>query len=144
MKAESDLNSAILLDPTDEAAQTLLSHLRGLLKAQNLVQQLSSGVGGDNRATTVKEIRDIINRTNETTALSVLWQDVVKHFGEYNSFVIPQGVVRVIFALLVLAGLTGGISAAYDWFWGIIGAVVLFGVALVLYMLTIFSGVFRR
>jgi tetratricopeptide (TPR) repeat protein len=84
-KAIDNLNSAANLDPTDDTVQVLLLHLRSLLKAQNLINGLNTGneqIKG--RAAANKEIREIIDLTNETTALSKLWQDVVKLFGDYN------------------------------------------------------------
>ena len=45
VKAEMNLNIALDFDPTNDAIKTLLSHLRSLLIAQNLVYQLNSGIG---------------------------------------------------------------------------------------------------
>jgi tetratricopeptide (TPR) repeat protein len=85
VKTETSLKSALALDPTDDAVQTLLLHLHNLIKAQNLIKNLNAGnVETGNRSIVISEIRKIIKLTNETTELSKLWQDVVRLFGEYN------------------------------------------------------------
>lgn len=84
-KAESDLNAALDLDPTDDAIKVLLSHLRSLLKAQSLINILNAeGEQARNRSVIIAEVKGIINSTNEATLLSKLWQEVVKLFGECN------------------------------------------------------------
>lgn len=81
VSAEANLSLAIDLDPTDHTLQTLLSHLRSLLKAQNLMQQLHSSVGSaGNRSKIDKEIKAIIELTNETPVLSALRQELVSHY----------------------------------------------------------------
>jgi hypothetical protein len=85
-KASGYLSSAINFDPTDDASKILLVHLQSLLKAQNLVQQLHSGAEGEiNRSEIDKEIQEIINLTNETSALSVLWQEIVSRYQKGKS-----------------------------------------------------------
>jgi tetratricopeptide (TPR) repeat protein len=85
-RAVDDLNSAFNLDPTDDAVGTLLSHLRSLLKAQNLINNLNAGTEEiGSRSGAIKEIRKIIKLTSETTELSKLWQEVVNLFGKYNN-----------------------------------------------------------
>jgi tetratricopeptide (TPR) repeat protein len=142
VKAEANLNFAVDLDPTDDTIQTLLLHLRKLLTAQNLIRGLM--VGTRNRSSVIKEIREIINLTNQTTALSKLWQEVVVLFGEYNRYSISPDITRVIFVLLILAGLLGGVSASIGWFIGVDIAVILLGVALILFVSTIIPGIFKR
>ncbi len=85
-RAVHDLNSAFLFDPTDDAAGTLLSHLRGLLKARSLLDRLEADFEKTRkRSEMTKEIREIVYLTNETTTLSTLWQEIVRRFGEYNN-----------------------------------------------------------
>jgi hypothetical protein len=87
VKAEADLSLAIDLDPTDHIVQTLLPHLRSLIKAQKLVWQLSSCFGDlMNRSKIDKEIRDILELTNETPILSNLWQTV---YEAHHQFFVP-------------------------------------------------------
>jgi hypothetical protein len=144
-KVEVYLISAIDMDPTDVTAVILLSHLRSLLKAKKMVEQLSLGVAvrGD-RSKNTREIREIIERTNETVELNPLWQQVVKLFGEYKSIFVPQEITSVLFILLISAGLLGGLSANFGWVSGLVIAVILFGVSFFLYILIIFSLIFKR
>jgi tetratricopeptide (TPR) repeat protein len=89
LRAVDDLNSAFNLDPTDDVTGTLLLHLRSLLKAHRLINSLNVGaVNRRSRSAAIKEIREIINLTNETTVLSKLWQGVVNLFGERDKNII--------------------------------------------------------
>ncbi|MEK6753053.1 MAG: hypothetical protein AABZ00_12415 [Chloroflexota bacterium] len=147
VKAEADLNLAIAFDPTDNTSQILLLHLRSLLKAKNLIGSLSfSGMKAKSRLATVEEVRKIIDATDDVTALSTLWQEVVRLFGNYQNknFSIPPSITRIVLILLLSAGIMGGVSASYDWFTGIIIAVIFFGVASILFVLSIFPGIFKR
>jgi hypothetical protein len=101
-RAVDDLNSAFNLDPTDDVTGTLLLHLRNLLKAQNLINGLNAGnVKIGSRSAAIKEIREIINFTNETTEHSKLWQEVVNLFGGYNNKTQP---LREIVLVVLCAG----------------------------------------
>lgn len=86
VRAEANLSLAIDLDPTDHIGQTLLSHLRSLLKAQNLALQLSSGFGGvRDRLKNDKEIQEILKRTNEAPVLRALWLQILETRNKKNS-----------------------------------------------------------
>jgi len=81
-----NLETATNLDQTNETITILLSHLQSLIKAQNLVSQLNSGIKDyKKRMETITEIQKIIDDTNKLPVLSPLWQDVVRQFGEYDN-----------------------------------------------------------
>jgi len=85
-KAENHLINATNLDPTDNTIKILLFNLRGLLRANNLINQLNAGISNSkNRSSIISEIKNIIEITNETSALSTLWQQVVRLFSEYQN-----------------------------------------------------------
>lgn len=78
VRAEANLGLAMDLDPTDHNVQGLLPHLRSLLKARNLVEQLNSGLGtARNLLKMQKEIQIILESTNETPILRNLWMQVL-------------------------------------------------------------------
>ncbi|MEK6753051.1 MAG: TIR domain-containing protein [Chloroflexota bacterium] len=78
VRAEANLSLANDLDPTDHIVQVLLPHLRSLLKAQNLVEQLNSGFGSVRNLLKIdKEIQSILESTNETPILRNLWLQVL-------------------------------------------------------------------
>ena len=96
-KSLDHLNSASVFDPTDDTVQSLVSHLQSLLKAQNLVKELDAGfLGARKRSKTIKDIRKIIEATNEITALNPLWQEVVRTLGNYRKDLIPRGLLGVV------------------------------------------------
>jgi tetratricopeptide (TPR) repeat protein len=104
LKADAELNSATKLDPTDEIVQTLSSHLGSLLKAQRLISRLEADIEtARKRSEIIKEIRQIIDITNETTTLSTLWQDVVRLFGEYNNRNIVFRNRNIVFRWVMIA-----------------------------------------
>jgi tetratricopeptide (TPR) repeat protein len=102
-KSAASLSSAISLDPTDDEVQTLQSRLHSLLKAQNLISRLEANIEKTRRRSEIiKEIRSIIELTNETTVLSALWQEVVRDFGLYNNKNIVFRNKNIIFQVIVL------------------------------------------
>jgi len=85
LKADANLSKAIELDPINKNLVVLLEHLRNLLKAQRLISLLDAGTEKAQKSKEmILEIRTIIERTNEISTLSALWQEVVRLFGSYN------------------------------------------------------------
>jgi tetratricopeptide (TPR) repeat protein len=83
--ALENLKTAVDLDPTDENAQTLLSHLEGLIQAQSQVSRLQAGIKNRNEyQTAVNEVQKITEMTKKSAGLSVLWQEVVREFGKID------------------------------------------------------------
>lgn len=83
--AAENFKTAVDLDPTDESVQTLLSHLKGLIKAQSHISRLQAGIkNGNEHRTAVNDIQKITELTKESSVLSVLWQEVVREFGKLD------------------------------------------------------------
>jgi hypothetical protein len=79
VKAETNLSFALDFDPSDDVTRTLLSHLRSLLKAQNLAYQRNSGIWDEKKSLRIdKELQSIIDRTNDTSVLRNLWVQVLE------------------------------------------------------------------
>lgn len=136
--ATENLSKAVELDPTDKTAFYLLEHLRALIKAQGQISQLAAGIKDrGNHSNTISEIQKVIEETNHIVALSVLWQEVVREFGEYNKNrnSISQNSIGIIIVLVIGSGIVGGISAQYFWSAGVYIASAMLMVAFVIALL---------
>ena len=132
-KARANLGFAVDLDPNDDTVQLLLSHLQSLIKAQNLVTQLQSGVGGAKiRSKNTKEVREILESTNETSALSTLWQEIARNAGDYNKVSFPQELISITTILVISSGIVGSLSALYYWSIGAYIALAMLAVTFIL------------
>lgn len=76
-KAEVNLTAAHDLDPTDGVTKILMEHLKSLLRAQQLINNLNDdNISPAGRSVKLGEVRRIIDQSGQTTALSKLWQEV--------------------------------------------------------------------